>query len=152
MSSKHHDSHDTFASISASGSHAKVPPPPTTTITPHTNQFASCVAETMGSFIFGFVILASGANYSVAIALFISIVAFGPISGGHFNPGVSAMKYANGDIDLETFMKYFICQLAGFFAAWGLFMALYKQTKAVTPKSHVTSSNIESYFDDHDDE
>jgi glycerol uptake facilitator-like aquaporin len=122
-----------------------------TTVVPNSSKMAKCLAETMGSFIFGFVIFASGASPAIAIALFLAIVAFGPISGGHFNPAVSAVKYANGDIDLETFLNYLLCQLLGFFLAWAVFKALFKQVRTVSSKSTPSRTEVVEDSEEEDD-
>jgi aquaporin Z len=62
----------------------------------------------------------------IGIALAAVILAFGMISGGHFNPAVSFMMYIKGDISLQILGAYVVAQLAGGYAAYQLF----KHTKA----------------------
>lgn len=75
------------------------------------------VAEFVGTFVFLLTILVTGQPIPIAVALLAVIFAFGGVSGGHFNPAVSAMMLAKGDVDVVTFMFYVIAQVLGGLAA-----------------------------------
>lgn len=70
-------------------------------------------AEFIGTFFFLSIILAVGQPIAIAVGLLAAIYAFGGISGGHFNPAVSAMMLAKGDIDIVTFSLYAVAQVLG---------------------------------------
>ena len=82
------------------------------------------LAEFLGTMIFLFAILASGNPYAIGIALTIVILIFGPISGGHFNPAVSVMKYAEGQIKMGDLVLYVLVQVLGGLFALSLFKML----------------------------
>ena len=76
----------------------------------------------------------SGGNGAVALlcnsiatgaALFVLITIFGPISGAHFNPAVTAIMRARGEIETGTALRYVAAQvvggLAGVWAAHAMF-------------------------------
>ena len=71
------------------------------------------LAEFFGTFVFLTVILASPSAINIGAALAVAILAFGAISGGHFNPAVSFMMLMNGKIKLNTFLTYVIAQVVG---------------------------------------
>ena len=71
------------------------------------------LAEFLGTFVFLTVILASPNAISIGAALAVAILAFGAISGGHFNPAVSFMMLMNGKIKIDTFLMYVIAQVVG---------------------------------------
>jgi glycerol uptake facilitator-like aquaporin len=88
-------------------------------------------AELLGTFVFLSVIItsvdshnlfeSSNAWIKIGLALSVSILAFGMISGGHFNPAVSLMFYANNQLPLEDFIVYVIAQLLGALGAFVYF-------------------------------
>ena len=88
-------------------------------------------AELLGTFVFLSVIITlvdshnlftnSSAWIKIGLALSVSILAFGMISGGHFNPAVSLMFYANNQLPLEDFIVYIIAQLLGALGAFVYF-------------------------------
>lgn len=88
----------------------------------------SSLVEFIGTFIFLTVILNTGSAIPIGIILAGMILAFGSISGGHFNPAVSFMMFVKGDIPIQTFVCYVIAQLLGGYAAY----VLYKNTKVKT--------------------
>lgn len=60
------------------------------------------IVEFLGTFVFLYIILQSGGYGNlqpivVSIGLLAAILLFGSVSGGHFNPAVTAMMYANQD-------------------------------------------------------
>jgi len=84
------------------------------------------VAEFVGTFVFLFVILQSGAvagatpaaqPFIIVAGLLVAIFMFGSLTGGHFNPAVSAMLYAKGgDAHVGTvvgLLTYVVAQVAG---------------------------------------
>lgn len=58
----------------------------------------------------------------VGIALLMVIICFGKASGAHFNPAISTMFYAKGDISTTQWWQYVAAQVAGGFCA----LAVYK--------------------------
>jgi glycerol uptake facilitator-like aquaporin len=83
-------------------------------------------AEFIGTFIFLTVILnavaknspmASVAPLAIGIALIAAIQFGGGISGGHFNPAVTAMFAMKGDLPSEDIAPYIGAQLLGAVAA-----------------------------------
>jgi glycerol uptake facilitator-like aquaporin len=88
------------------------------------------IAEFVGTFVFLFVILQSGiiAGTTTAIqpfiivsGLLVAIFMFGTVTGGHFNPAVSAMLYARGGNahvgTIVGLLTYVVAQVAGGFVA-----------------------------------
>lgn len=75
------------------------------------------IAEFLGTFFFLGAILATGQPIAIAVALLASIFVFGGVSGGHFNPAVSTMMLAKGDINMLTFLTYIVAQVLGGLAA-----------------------------------
>jgi glycerol uptake facilitator-like aquaporin len=81
------------------------------------------LAEVLGTFVFLAVIIISGHAQTkcedawtwlkIGLALSISILLVGAISGAHLNPAVSYMLYLNNDIPIETLLLYIIAQLIG---------------------------------------
>jgi|TARA_B100000963_G_scaffold355069_1_gene372642 aquaporin Z len=75
------------------------------------------LVEFIGTFLFLSVILVSGQPLPVAISL-AAVLYFGAkTSGGHFNPAVSTMFLAKGDINFNTFLGYVVVQVLGGLAA-----------------------------------
>ena len=70
----------------------------------------------------------SGGNVALALlantlatvgGLYVLIEVFGPISGAHFNPAVSAVMAWRGDLPLATLLPYVAAQLVGaMLGAW----------------------------------
>lgn len=93
------------------------------------------IAEFLGVFALCFAgigaIAATGANELVAIALAhglaigLSIVALGAISGGHFNPAVTFGMLLTGRISVANAVGYWIAQLLGGLAAAFFIGAIY---------------------------
>ncbi len=64
----------------------------------------------------------SGGNVGLALlcnaiatgaALFVLITIFGPVSGAHFNPAVTAVMATRGDLRWSEAVRYFAAQIAG---------------------------------------
>jgi aquaporin Z len=85
------------------------------------------VVEFFGTFLFLSVILATGSPVLIALALLAVILMGGPISGGHFNPAVSVMMWAKGDVSLMTALSYIGLQCAGGLAALGTYKMFLKE-------------------------
>lgn len=90
------------------------------------------ISEIIGTFIFLSAIivvvnrLKPSVNFlKIGLALSISIVIFGQISGGHFNPAVSYMFYLNKQLTLQEFIIYIIGQILGASLSLGMFRLLY---------------------------
>jgi glycerol uptake facilitator-like aquaporin len=68
--------------------------------------------EFLGTFIFFFVILSTGNGWIIGLTLALLIFAFGKISGGHFNPGVTIMMMYNKGVLFEDAISYLLVQVA----------------------------------------
>lgn len=84
------------------------------------------IAEFIGTFFFLSTILAVGQPIAVAAGLLAAVYAFGGVSGGHFNPAVTTMMLAKGEVDVMTFLYYIIAQVLGGLAA----LFWYQSTKS----------------------
>jgi aquaporin Z len=71
------------------------------------------LVELIGTFIFLTVILVTGEALPIAIALASVIYLGGKTSGGHFNPAVSTMLLAKGDMNLHSYLGYVVSQILG---------------------------------------
>lgn len=80
-------------------------------------MIASVAAEFIGTFVFLLVILVVGQPIPIVIGLLAAILAFGNLSGGHFNPAVSTMMLAKGDISIAQYVLYVVAQVLGGLAA-----------------------------------
>jgi len=83
------------------------------------------LAEFLGTFFFFSIILNAIANASlgpvaVAIGLLAAIYFGGSISGGHFNPAVSVMMFAKGNITGDVLVLYVIAQVVAGLVALGV--------------------------------
>ena len=94
--------------------------------------FKKFLSEFIGTFIFLSTIivvvnkLKPNVNFlKIGLALSISIVIFGPISGGHFNPAVSYMFLIHKQLTIREFFVYIIGQVLGATLSLGLFKTLY---------------------------
>lgn len=92
---------------------------------------AAVATEFAGTTFFLAAILASGGMglqfAVVGAALALAVYVGGSISGGHFNPAVSAMVLSRGGIDAATFAAYVVAQLAGGLTASALVRAALKK-------------------------
>ena len=96
-------------------------------------------AELLGTFIFLSVIITSGHATSrcadsltwikIGLALAISILFVGAVSGGHLNPAVSFMLYLNKDIKLDQLCIYISGQLIGAILAYYYYLFLKQNYK-----------------------
>ncbi len=77
--------------------------------------------EFLGTFLFLSTIIATGSPVLIALSLLAVILMGGSISGGHFNPAVSVMMWANQAISLTDMALYIVAQVAGGLAALGVY-------------------------------
>ena len=75
------------------------------------------LAEFIGTFFLVFTIALSGNPLAIGIVLMIMIYAFGPLSGGHFNPAVTIGVLLNKEINTNLALKYIVAQLLGSLSA-----------------------------------
>eukprot|EP00877_Chromochloris_zofingiensis_P014468 jgi/Chrzof1/9275/UNPLg00242.t1 len=68
------------------------------------------LVELVGTFIFLSVIIGTGQAVAIAATLFAVIMWGGSISGGNFNPAISAMFFVKGDISAQKFIIYVVAQ------------------------------------------
>jgi aquaporin Z len=90
---------------------------------------AAAAAELLGTYVFITCIFAASSSevaapLAIAAGLLAAIVAFGSVSGGHFNPAVSFAMFVKGSIDSRTFFTYVFMQLLGGFLALTTFKAM----------------------------
>ena len=94
------------------------------------------IAEALGTAIFFSCILSYGVSpIAIAIGLLAAIYAFGRVSGGNFNPGVSFLMYVKGDMDLTKFLVYVVAQLIGAMLALLFWKYTLGSKKATAPLS-----------------
>ncbi len=74
--------------------------------------------EFLGTFLFLSVILSTGSPIAIAVALLAMIYFGGSISGGHFNPAVTSMFFAKGDISSTDAIFYIVSQILGGICAY----------------------------------
>lgn len=95
------------------------------------------VAELVGTFVFLGVIIVSVAGKSltvadkaetwikIGLALSISILLVGNISGSHLNPAVSLMFYLHKDLNAEELIIYIVAQFIGAILAYMMYKIMY---------------------------
>ena len=95
------------------------------------------IAEAIGTFIFLGVIIVSVAGKSltvadkaetwikVGLALSVSILLVGNISGSHLNPAVSLMFYLHKDLTFEELIIYILAQSIGAVLAYMMYKMMY---------------------------
>lgn len=88
----------------------------------------SYIVEFLGTFIFLSVILATGQPILVSLALLLVLLLGASISGGHFNPAVSVMFWANGALSNGKFAGYIVAQVLGGLGALAVYKALSKKS------------------------
>jgi len=95
------------------------------------------VVEFLGTFVFLYAILQSGKfqnvqPFMIAGALLVAIVMFGSVSGGHFNPAVTAMMYAKKDPAVSNPVDafgYMAAQVMGGLVAWRAHLLINNEKK-----------------------
>lgn len=84
--------------------------------------------EFLGSLLFLSVVLATEMNaFLVAITLFAVTILGRSISGAHYNPAMSVMRWAMGELSVKDLGLYVGSQVAGGLAALGLWKAFLSQ-------------------------
>jgi len=98
------------------------------------NLISKSIAEILGTFVFLGVIItvvndkSSVSNWlKIGLALSISIVLFGGISGGNFNPAVSFMLFMNNQLTSTELCAYIISQIIGAIFAYYYFITFSKE-------------------------
>ena len=71
------------------------------------------LVEFLGTTIFLFTILRFPNPLLIALSLLVVIIVGGKISGGHFNPAVSVMKFSQGALSMEDMILYIVVQILG---------------------------------------
>ena len=71
------------------------------------------LVEFLGTMLFLYVIISVGNPLAIGLALTLVIILGGKISGGHFNPAVSIMKYLNGNLSKNDLPLYILSQVLG---------------------------------------
>lgn len=71
------------------------------------------IAEFLGTALLVYVILAIGEPLAIGAALAVGILLFGRLSGGHYNPAVSAVMASKGMISHMDLGLYVLAQLLG---------------------------------------
>jgi aquaporin Z len=88
----------------------------------------SYIVEFLGTFIFLSVIMATGQPILVALALLLVLLLGASISGGHFNPAVSVMFWANGALSNGKLAGYIVAQVLGGLGALAVYKVLSKKS------------------------
>ena len=88
----------------------------------------SYIVEFLGTFIFLSVILATGQPILVSLALLLVLLLGASISGGHFNPAVSVMFWANGALSNGKLAGYIMAQVLGGLGALAVYKVLSKKS------------------------
>jgi len=70
------------------------------------------VTEFIGTFIFLYVIVATGNPWAIGATLAVLAYLGGSISGGHYNPAVTTMFLWNRGIAAENAIAYILAQIA----------------------------------------
>lgn len=85
------------------------------------------LVEFLGTFIFLFVIVATGNPWAIGGTLAVLIYLGGAISGGHFNPAVTVMMlFKRGGAKADVAIGYIVAQLVAGILAY----TVYKQLNA----------------------
>ena len=77
------------------------------------NIYGIILTEIIGTFVFLSVIIKTGNALAIGIALSAAIWMSAGASGGHFNPAVSVMMYANKKFGLNILLCYIASQVLG---------------------------------------
>lgn len=71
------------------------------------------LVEFLGTTFFLFTILRFPNPYLIALSLLVVILVGGKVSGGHFNPAVSIMKFSQGELSSQNMVLYVLMQVLG---------------------------------------
>lgn len=74
------------------------------------------VGEFLGTLVFLYAVAKYGTPLAVGLGLALAVYLFGHLSGGHYNPAVTFMKYLMGSVSQTTFLKYAAVQALAAFA------------------------------------
>ena len=85
------------------------------------------LVEALGTFIFVSVIFATSNPWAIGATLAVLIFLVGSISGGHFNPAVTAATLWNRGIATDNAIAYIIAQVAAGVAAVTVYTRMRKQ-------------------------
>lgn len=88
------------------------------------------LVEFIGTFVFLSVILAVGEPIPIVVALLAAIYFAKGKSMANFNPAISTMLFAKGDMGLEKYIGYLVAQILGGLTA----LVFYKMTLPVKTK------------------
>jgi MIP family channel proteins len=125
----------------------------TVTLTPHGRAL---LAEALGTFMFFVVgagsIIANavlqgavglvGIALAHGLALSIAVSAFGPISGGHFNPAVTVGLWVAGKHPRERVLSYWGAQIVGALAAGIFLLIAYDHAPAAVDATHLGTPTV----------
>lgn len=98
--------------------------------------------ELAGTFFFLSVIMVAAnsnikwAAFPIGLALALVVYWGGNVSGGHFNPAVSTMFFADHKISLIQYIAYVVCQIVG-----GLIALLYYKQSISFMNNLIPSTN-----------
>lgn len=95
-------------------------------------MLAAVLTEFIGTFVFLAVIITVGQPIPIVVGLLAAIYFGGQISGGHFNPAVSTMMLAKGDITMERYIGYVVAQVLGGLAALLWWQSMVKPAAVAT--------------------
>ena len=82
------------------------------------------LVEFVGTFLFLYVILATGNFLAIGAALALCILLGGKISGGNFNPAVTVMLVAAKKQNMDTLIPYVVAQVLGGLAALAVYQRI----------------------------
>ena len=85
------------------------------------------LVEFFGTFVFLYVILATGNFLAIGAALALCIFLGGKYSGGNFNPAVTIMMVAAKKQNMSTLFPYILAQVLGGLAAFTLYQQILGQ-------------------------
>jgi len=75
------------------------------------------VAEFLGTYVFLFVIIATGNAWAIGLTLALVILFLGKTSGGNFNPAVTVMMVLGKKQPMSDLVPYVVAQLLAGFSA-----------------------------------
>lgn len=85
------------------------------------------LVEFIGTFVFLYVILATGNFLAIGATLALCIFLGGKYSGGNFNPAVTVMMVAAKKQRMDTLFPYIVAQVLGGLAALALYQRVLGQ-------------------------
>jgi aquaporin Z len=114
-------------------------------------QMQKLLAELLGTFVLVFVgitAFAGGSNYvpfAFGLAMLGALYAFGEVSGGHFNPGVSLAMFLDRRLAINDLFSYWIAQFIGGILA-ALALLLMTSSDAVGTTATVPHGDRAAFF------